>query len=371
MQQEFITLPTKAGAAMESQSGHFFYHPRVYGVLAGPSSGAVGAIVVHPTSNFHGHYLLPEFARRGIGLLGFNTRFVGNDTVLIMERAIQDLGAAVRFMRGRFKKVFLIGNSGGASLVSFYQSQAERLTVTHTPAGDPVDLEPGDLPVADGIAILAGHLGRPFLLSHWIDASLTDENDPLSCDQALDIFHPDNRPPFAPAFVEKVRAAQQMRMKRITDRVKLRLAHLRSLPQPIHDEPFLVYRTYADPRFVDLSLDSNDRAPGGNKKDGARTVNYGVNNLARTTSLTGWMSQWSFESNADGPSNLRRTSIPVLNLEFTADGAVFPSDVRRWSEACTGREQLHRIVGATHYMHGQQELVDQVCDLCADWGRNL
>ena len=112
---ELVVLDVAAGTAMESQSGLQMNRPRIYGALAGPSKGRVGAIVMHPTSNFMGHYLMEPFAKRGIGLLALNSRFAGNDSVLVMERVIQDLGAGVTFMRERFDTVFLIGNSGGAS----------------------------------------------------------------------------------------------------------------------------------------------------------------------------------------------------------------------------------------------------------------
>jgi len=371
MQSELVVLDVKPGAALESQSGHFFHHPRIYCALAGPSRGRVGAIIVHPTSNFMGHYLLEPMARRGVGLLALNTRYIGNDSVLLMERAIQDIGAGVKWMRERFDTVYLIGNSGGGSLVCFYQAQAENLTVDRTPAGDPVDLEPSDLPPADGIALAAAHPGRPYLLTNWLDASLSDESDPLSCDSSLDIFNKENGPPFPAEFVARVRAAQKARNERITRRVKSRLRFLRSLPDPVHDEPFLVYRTYADPRFLDLTLDANDRKPGGNKKTSARSVNYGVNNLARFNSLTAWMSQWSFESNADGPGNLAKTSVPVLHLEYTADGSIFPSDTRLWSAACEGREEFHRIRMGTHYMVDQAGLVEEVAGRLMDWGGRL
>ncbi|HVL57062.1 MAG TPA: alpha/beta hydrolase, partial [Burkholderiaceae bacterium] len=134
----------------------------------------------------------------------------------------------------------------------------------------------------------------------------------------------------------------------------------------------LVYRTYADPRFVDLTLDPNDRTPGGNRGRGnPRALNYGVNNLGRYTSLTAWMSQWSLDSHVDGPRNLANTSVPVLHLEYTADGSIFPSDVASWNAAAGQRLEHHRILEGTHYLSGQPKLIEQVADLCLDWSRRL
>jgi hypothetical protein len=373
---EMVVLDVPAGAAMEAQSGLQMMRPRIYGALAGPRRGRIGAIVMHPTSNFMDHYLMEPFARREVGLLGLNTRYVGNDSVLIMERAIQDLGAGMKFMRQRFDTVFLIGYSGGAALTSFYQAQAERLTIRDTPAGDPIHLVPEDLPPADGIALMGGHLGRSRLLRDWLDASVTDDRDPLSCDPSLDIYDAQNGPPFSPEFVRRVIAAQHARSERITASVKQRLAFLRSLPNGPRDEPLLVYRTYADPRFVDLSIDPNDRKAGGNRGDDPRQMNHGVNSLGRYTSLTAWLSQWSMESRADGPTNIALTSVPVLQLEFTADASVFPSAIREWSDAIRSggrihREEFHRIEKATHYLKAQPELTDRVTDLTLDWAHRL
>ena len=356
---------------MESQSGLFANRPRIYGALSGPAQGKVGAIIMHPTSNFMGHYLLEPLAQRGVSCLALNSRYVNNDSVLIMERVAQDLGAGVKFMRERFDKVLLLGNSGGAALMAYYQAQAEKLTVTQTPAGDELKIAQDDLPKADGIAIMAGHPGRSHLMLQWLDASVTDEMDPHSIDPSLDIYNPANQP-FTEAFIARIRSAQRARSDRITKWVLQRLKYLRGLPEPIQDEAMIVYRTYADPRFVDLSIDANERKLGGNRGGGnPRSVNYGVNSLCRYTSLTAWMSQWSMNSNADGPTNMAKTSIPVLHLEYTADGSNFPSDIMRWSKSMGSREEFYQISPGTHYLLGQPELIEEVATHTADWAHRL
>jgi hypothetical protein len=373
---ELVVLDVAAGAAAEAQSGLQMMRPRIYGALAGPRRGRIGAIVIHPTSNFMDHFLMPSFAGRDIGLLGLNTRYVGNDSVLIMERAIQDLGAGVKFMRDRFETVFLVGYSGGAALTAFYQAQAERPTIHDTPAGDPIDLTAADLPPVDGVTLMGAHMGRSRLIQDWLDASLTDEHDLLSRDPALDIYDPSHGPPFSSEFLQRVADAQLARANRITLYAKRRLEFLRSVRNAPRDEAFLVYRTYADPRFLDLSVDSNDRSAGGNRGDDPRAMNYGANCLGRYTSLTSWLSQWSTESRADGPSNIALTTVPVLQFEFTADGSVFPSAIREWSQAIhraggVGREEFHRIQGATHNLKNQPQLTERIADLSLAWAERL
>jgi alpha/beta superfamily hydrolase len=124
---KLVTIDVRPGAAMESQSGLQNLRPRIYGAMSTPADGNrnVAAIVMHPTSNFMGHYLLQPLAERGIACLGLNSRYAGNDAMLLMEQVIQDLGAGVAWLREQgYRKIVLIGNSGGAALCSFYQAQA-------------------------------------------------------------------------------------------------------------------------------------------------------------------------------------------------------------------------------------------------------
>ena len=366
---ELVVLDVKPGAAMESQSGLQMKRPRIYGALARAPDAAVAAIVIHPTSNFMGHYLMPHLPAAGVSLLALNTRYVANDSMLLFERVIQDLGAGVRFLRGEgFRKIVLLGNSGGASTVALYQAEAETLTIADTPAGDPIDIAPDDLPPADGIALFGAHPGRMHIMEAWIDASVIDEADPLSADPALDVYDPAHGPPFSAGFVARVRAAQKARAARITARARARLRHLRARAEGPGDEAFVVYRTMADPRVLDTTLDPNDRPPESIWGD-PRAINYGANNVGRFTTLTSWLSQWSAESRADGPRCLARTSVPVLNLEFSADSAVFPGDVRLWSEAAGERETYRKIAGATHYMDGQPELLAETVETIASWAK--
>lgn len=370
-ERELVVLDVKPGGAMESQSGLMMKWPRIYGGLGRAADKTAAAIVIHPTSNFMGHYLMPYLPAAGVSLLALNTRYVGNDSMLLFERVIQDLGAGVRYLRDQgFKTVVLLGNSGGASTVALYQAEAESLTITDTPAGDPIEIEPADLPPADGIGLFGGHPGRAHIMAAWIDGSMITEDDPLSADPGLDIYNPDHGPPFSAAFVASVRTAQKARIARITARARARLRYLRGLPDGPRDEAFVVYRTMADPRITDLSLDPNDR-PAESIWGAPKAINYGANNVGRFTTATSWLSQWSAASRADGPACLARTTVPVLNLEFSADSAVMPGDIKLWSEAAGAREIYRKITGATHYMDGQPELLAEVVDTIAAWARQI
>jgi pimeloyl-ACP methyl ester carboxylesterase len=372
MDLELAVIDVRPGAALESQSGLQLLRPRIYGAWMRPAGAKrAAAIVMHPASNFMGHYLIAPLAARGIACMGLNSRYAGNDTLLLMERVLQDLGAGVQFLRGQgYDKVVLIGNSGGASLSAFYQAQAEQLTIEHMVDGDPAGLSPADLPPVQGLALCAAHEGRATLMRNWIDPSLTDEHDGLSLDPALDTYDPRNGPPYDHAFLERFRNAQQARYERIDQWVGQRLHQLRSTPGNPRDEVFLVYRTHADPRFLDLAIDANERAVGsvwGAGAAGARAVNYAASQMGRITSLTGWLSQWSPRSRADGPANLARTSVPTLLCTYTADQSTFPSTQAAWMAAGAGRIRNIDIRGGNHYLAGQPQLVEQTSEVIADW----
>ena len=197
MQGELVALEVPRGSGYDSQSGLNNLFPQVYGRLAADGCGKrVAFVVIHPTSNFMGHYLIGPLQRRGRAILALNTRYVGNDTALVMERAIQDLGAGVAYLcRCGYERIVLCGNSGGGSLAAFYQAEAEHITIATTPDGAPFDLRADQLPPVDGLAMLAAHPGRAATMVEWIDPSVVDERDMHATDASLDMYDPANGPP--------------------------------------------------------------------------------------------------------------------------------------------------------------------------------
>lgn len=368
IEHEFVEIDVAPSGSRETQSGLNLQRPRVYGVLAKPAKrGNTACVVMHPVSNFLSHYLLDPLAERGITCLGLNSRYINNDTMLIIERVTQDLGAGVRFLRERgFERVVLLGNSGGAALVSLYQAQAENFTLTTLADGSPSGLSSEEFPAASAIALLGAHEGRPLLFEKWIDPAVLDENDPLTVDPSIDMFNPTNGPPYSGAFIELYRKRQTERRDRIERWVEARLARLamdRAGPQ---DQAFIVHRTLADPRCLDLSLDRNDR-PVGTIWGEAREVNSSANSVGRFTSLRAFLSQWSSRSRMNGPYWLARTSIPALHFTFTADASTFPSTRDLWMQAGGDRISNIDVLNGNHYLRDQPELVAMVADALEEW----
>ena len=222
-------------------------------------------VICHPTANFLGHYALPGLAARGVAGIGLTTRYVGNDTSLIMENCLLDIGSMVAHLRSiGYEKVVLIGDSGGASIVPYYQAQAESPSVTDPPGGGP-DLTQAGLVPADAIGMLNAHPTRALVCAEWLDPTIIDEHQPFERDPALDMFNPDNGPPFSADFVERYRAAQLERNRRISQWAEGQLRALSSSshwPAGLDDFPFVVHGTLADLRFLDGAIDPSDRQVG-------------------------------------------------------------------------------------------------------------
>ena len=216
--RELLAVPMQSAAGSGIQSGV----ARRAGLLWCTRHRASGKadtamVVIHPSSNFMGHYGLAPLAENGVDAIGMTTRYIGNEAALLLEDCVLDIGSVVRHLRTEgYRRVVLVGNSGGGGLVSLYQEQAEHPTITGTPAGGGPDLTRADLPAADALILLMAHPGRNIVLTEKLDPAILDEHDPFKRDPALDMFNPENGPPYSTGFLARYRAAQVARNERIT-----------------------------------------------------------------------------------------------------------------------------------------------------------
>ncbi len=350
--------------------------PRIYGRLAEEGcSNDVAYLVLHPAVNFMHHYLIEPLQARGKAVLGLNTRYVNNDSALLVERVIQDIGAGVNFLRERgYKRIVYIGNSGGGSVGTLYQSQAENLTIGTTPDGLSIDLHEEDLPPVDAIVLASCHIGRGRHFGMSLDPSVIDERDLMRTDPALDMFNPENGPPYEKDWLDRYAAAQRARHQRITDWVLARLREIDAMPDEagITDEAFLIHRTYARPQVLDPAIDPNDRPLASSIWGGAKATNYSASILGRFTTLRSYLSQWSLLGRAaDGPARLAETSVPVFNIRFSADEGTYPSLSQEYSDASKGRCDDYTLKGARHFPYKQEngaEIIAELADTIAEWG---
>src|SRR5690348_15760176 len=137
-----------------------------FGILYRPAGHEprTAVYLMHPRGEFTRHYVVPGLTARGYAVFGHNSRYLNNDTDMVHERLLFDIAAGMRHLKELgFERIVLLGNSGGGSLLGFYQSQAgrspsERLTVT--PGGEAVDLASETMPPGDLYIAVAAHLGE-------------------------------------------------------------------------------------------------------------------------------------------------------------------------------------------------------------------
>lgn len=328
-------------------------------------------IFMHPMGIMHYLPMPVGLARAGVHCLTAVSRYPNNDSALIMEKVCADLGAWVRHAREKlgYRKVALAGWSGGGSLALFYQSQAVRPRVTHTPAGDPVDLS-GMAP-ADAMLLLAAHISRSGTLTEWLDPSLRSENDPDDRDPAWNLYASPApaSPPYPAGWLADYRARQQARNRRITAWAKDRLAMLKSTVGEHAEQAFIVHGTMADPRWLDPGIDPNDRAPGICYLGDPRLINDSPGGLGRYSTLRSWLSQWGLDSSqADGPACGPDCHVPTLVIENSADDACTPSHGKRLFESIGAANKTQvTIAGANHYYSNQPAHLTQAAATIRSW----
>jgi dienelactone hydrolase len=330
-------------------------------------------VFMHPIGG--GEYLpmTVALAKVGCHVIYCQSRYPNNDSALVMEKVALDLGACVRDAKERlgYKNVVLVGWSGGGALTLFYQSQAENPSLVSTPAGDPPDLTTAQLMPADGIMLLAAHIGRSHTLTQWLDPSIVDENDPDRREDALNLYSADapHKPPYSESFIAAYRDAQRARSDRITQWVLNRLQTFRDRGETHREQGFVVHGTMADPKWLDPEIDPNGRRPGWCFLGDPRVVNMSPIGLARFSTLRSWLSQWSYEySNADGVRCAPEVTVPALIVENGADDACTPGDTQALFDALGSQDKIRfTISDANHYYFGQPKLLQHAVQHCMEW----
>ena len=313
-------------------------------------------------------------ARAGAHVIYCNSRYRGNDSALIMEKVLVDMGEAIADAKHRFgyEHVVLAGWSGGGPLSLFYQQQAREPTITATPAGDDLDLGRRQLPAADAMVLVATHPSRHRVLVDSLDPAIGDETRPDDRDPAYDLYASDGpQPPFSASFVEAFRERQRARNRRITAWVKDELGRLRAAGEPHAERGFVVRGTMADPRWLDPAIDPNDREPGTSFLGDPRLVNDGPAGLARFCTLRSWLSQWSIDdARGDGIRAAADLDVPTLMICNSADEICTPGYASEIFDAVAAADKtFHMVDGANHYYigAGQRERAAEAAGVCVSW----
>lgn len=324
-----------------------------------------GFLAAHYSIDFSEHYLGPFLVERGYTFLGFNTRFRGAPEHFRLADALIDIGVGVQFLRDSgVERLVLLGNSGGGSLMAAYQSQATRFSLEPRRFRKIPDAA-RTLPPADLYISLQAHLGRPEVLTDWLDPSVTHERDPLSVDPTLDMYNPGNGPPYPTGFIERYRAAQRARNDRITGWALAELERLDGTGR--RDLLFTVPRVWADLRLLDGAIDPSDRPLGRCYIGDPRRANLSHHGIAAVNTLRSWLEMWSLaESDCRAAPHLAAIDVPALVIQSTADVGVFPSDARAIHDALGAADKQLDLVAGDHYLTGAGERA-AVADRIGAW----
>ncbi|OMC48879.1 alpha/beta hydrolase [Mycobacterium sp. IS-2888] len=360
--REFVGLPSptagRAGAGGHPCQG--LYHRAV------GRKPKVAMIATHYQIDFSEHYLADYIATRGVGFLGWNTRFRGFESSFLLDHALVDIGVGVRWLREvqGVDTVVLLGNSGGGSLMAAYQSQAVEPNVTPLEGMRPA-AGLGELIPADGYVATAAHPGRPEVLTAWMDAAVVDENDPVATDPELDLFDEANGPPYSPEFLARYRAAQTARNHAITDWAEMELKRVRAAG--FSDRPFTVMRTWADPRMVDPSIEPTKRQPNLCYAGIPAKANRSAHGIAAACTLRNWLGMWSLRvAQTRAEPHLARISCPALVINADADTGVFPSDAQRIYDGLAATDKTQCSIDTDHYFSTPGARTEQA-DTIAKW----
>ena len=348
----------------------------VRGVLWTPPIGTpwkTAVILSHPRGDFSVHYACPLLAAAGYAVLGFGTRYMNNDTDCLHESCIIDVKTAHDEMKRRgAEAVVLLGNSGGGSLMAMAQAQ---------------------LGIGDGWIGMAAHPGEGVFMLQVIDPSVADENDPFATVAELDMYNPDNgwRPwpepcEFDPEWVVRYRAAQVARVARIDAIAKASIAdaeaagfRLRGIDKAdvaawreqrrraVFTKYLTIYRTLADPAYLDLSIDPDERPQGSLFAfPDPLDANYGRGGLARTMTARGWLSTWSgLSSHAKLADTMPQVTVPTILLHPTADTEIRIRQATEIVDRSGAADKTYvELKGAPHYLEGHRL---EALAIVADW----
>ncbi len=249
-------LTTRETAA-QTQASYLQLSPTVKAVLYSPDPSTktrIAVVNMHEDSNRLADIACTELVKRGFYVLCMNGRSDNNEALDFWNDLPLDVATGVKYLKETVKasKILLYGGSGGAPLMTFYQSVAQNgpSVCQGTTKLIPCSNELAGLPAADGIILRDAHPGTAVNTLRSINPSVQRDDKPDRVLAPLDPFNPKNgfnasgASNYSREFQERYFKAQAARMNRLVDGA---LAKLRSIAAGKYyyndDDAFVIHKS--------------------------------------------------------------------------------------------------------------------------------
>ncbi len=218
-----------------------FYQP----VTKNPKD-QIAVLVMHSDENYLNFPACSELSKRGYSVLCANVAKSQSS----MEDKMLNVKSAVEYLRQRpdIKKILLLGHSGGATLMTAYQTIAEN-GVKSVQGADkmvPISNAVSNMPPADGVILLDSNWGNGPMTLFSIDPAVKTEGNGKDLNPTYDLYSTNNGfttngAHYSDTFKQQYLKAQRERYNYLIASAESRVnAIQQGQGNYIDDEPFIV-----------------------------------------------------------------------------------------------------------------------------------